>query len=279
MELFITLILFMLVTFALYFILTPNKGVTASDILLEGGDQFQENKNELSKAKQSKHKKNLDLQNKLLISGMNMTVKKFRQTKILYAVLFTTASLVFMTMTGSLLFKVMACVSPLLYIYPDYQLKQKIKAATWKRKLELPGYLKIVATLLKNHTPSKAIKKSVEYAGPYLKPFVDELAMDLETRPGDDEVLKKFAQNLDITEAHTFVIAIKQASEVNKEGAISILDDQIEVMDKLRHENYNYLISTKPLAFAKWNFIVVMLILLYPFVIVYVTFTETMQSM
>ena len=269
----------MLVTFALYFILTPNKGVTATDILLEGGDQFQESKKELSKAKQSKSKKNLDLQNKLLIAGMNMTVKKFRQTKILYAVLFTTASLVFMTMTGSLLFKIMACVSPLLYIYPDYQLKQKIKAAAWKRKLELPGYLKIVATLLKNHTPSKAIKKSVEYAGPYLKPFVDELAMDLETRPGDDEVLKKFAQNLDITEAHTFVIAIKQASEVNKEGAISILDDQIEVMDKLRHENYNYLISTKPLAFAKWNFIVVMLILLYPFVIVYVTFTETMQSM
>lgn len=279
MEIFITVILFLIVTFAMYYILNPNKGITASEILLEGGEHLQGNKKVLSKSMQGKNKKVLDLKNKLSLSGMNMTVKRFKQTKILYAVLFTTASLFCVTMTGTLVFKVMAGLAPFLYFYPDYQLKQKIKAAAWKRKLELPGYLKIVATLLKNHTPSKAIKKSVKYAGPYLKPFVDELAMDLETRPGDDEVLKKFAQNLDITEAHTFVIAIKQASEVNKEGALSILDDQIEVMDKLRHENYNYLISTKPLAFSKWNFFVVMLILLYPLVIVYVTFTESMQSM
>lgn len=259
--------------------MTPNKGVTASEILLEGGDNLTNGK-KLSRVKKSEESIAVtDLQKKLMISGMNMTVKKFKQTKILYAVMFTTASLLGVAIIGSLQFKIMAAVSPFFYFYPNYQLKQRIKRAAWERKLELPGYLKIVATLLKNHTPSKAIKKSVDYAGPYLSPHVNELAMDLETKPGDDYVLKKFAKNLEIAEAHTFVIAIKQASEVNKEGALAILDDQIELMDKLRQENYNYLISSKPLAFAKWNFIVVMLILLYPLVILYVTFTQTMQSM
>lgn len=277
MLIFLSILLFVLVSVAIYYIVTPSDGITATEILLEGGDsQYSSLKNQ--KARAINHRMN-DLEDKLKYAGMKITVKKFKQIKILFAVIPTTLSLLCIVFTGAFLFKVLACISPFLYFYPNLQLRQNMRMAITNRRLELPGYLKIVANLLKNYTSTKAIKKSVEYAGPYLKPFVEELAMNLETRPGDDLVLKEFAQKLEITEAHTFVIAIKQATEVNKQGAQMILDEQIKVMDKLLQENYKYLISTKPMAFSKWNFAVVMLILLYPLVILYVTFTQSMLSM
>ncbi|WP_051525098.1 hypothetical protein [Exiguobacterium sp. S90] len=279
MLIFLSILLFVVVSVAIYYIVTPNDGITATEILLEGGDDQENIFNTNSQKAGVTNQKIRELEDKLRYAGMQLDVKKFRQIKILYAVVPTTLSLLCMTLTGALMFKILACVSPFLYFYPNFQLRQNMRSAITNRRLELPGYLKIVATLLKNYTSTKAIKKSVEYAGPYLRPFVEELAMNLETRPGDDLVLKEFAQKLEIAEAHTFVIAIKQATEVNKEGAQMILDDQIKLMDKLLRENYKYLISTKPMAFSKWNFAVVMLILLYPLVILYVTFNQSMLSM
>lgn len=278
MDLFVAAVLFLIITYSIYFLIKPDKGLTATDLLIEGGDAKNTYSSKNKKLKMLSKSKEEELQKKIAIAGMNISVRKFYQTKILYGVLCTSASMVGLLFTGTLLFKLLVIISPFLYFYPNVLLKKRIKESLGHRKLELPKYQKVVATLLKNHSTTKAIMKSREYAGPYLKPFVDELAIELETRPGDDAAFRNFAKNVDLPEVHTFVVAIKQASEVEKSGAIAILDDQIKLMNDLQQENYQYLISSKPMEFSKWNFIVVMLMILYPMVIVYVTFTQTMQS-
>ncbi len=79
--------------------------------------------------------------------------------KVAYPIIFTSVFLICTVFHDYYLFKVGVLVSPLLYFYPDYLLKRRIKQAIEARKFELPEYLIPMLQLLKNTYNIRSSKK------------------------------------------------------------------------------------------------------------------------
>jgi hypothetical protein len=209
-----------------------------------------------------------ELERKFKEAAMNITPQQFYTNKIIYPVVFVTIFLVLALLRdNSKVFYVLAGISTLTYYYPDYVLKQKLKNAKAIRKLELPNYLTPLGLLLHSYTPYQAVKKSLKFAGPYLKPYVEQLIIEMEMYPSSTRPFRNFAENLGIAEAQTFMTALQQAVNTDPAKSRDIIQSQIEMMRKLREENYLTVIELKPLAMNKYNFFLIVCILVLPMII------------
>ena len=206
-----------------------------------------------------------ELEKKFKEAVMNMTPQQFYTNKIIYPVAFVTVFLVLAVMRdNSVIFYILAGVSTLAYFYPDYMLKQGLKYARAARRIELPNYLTPLGLLLHSYTPYQAVKRSVKFAGPYLKPYVEQLVIEMEMYPSSTRPFRTFAENLGITEAQTFMTALQQAMNTDPSKSRDIIQNQIDMMRKLREENYLTTIELKPLAMNKYNFLLIACILVIP---------------
>ena len=113
-------------------------------------------------------------------------------------------------------------------------------------KIELPEYLSAFAVLLQSYTPYEATKKSKEYAGPLLKPYVEHLITQIELYPASHTPYEEFANTIDLREAKEFVVALNQLMKVDANNANRIISDQIKIMDELQEEAYNEQIEARP---------------------------------
>lgn len=219
-----------------------------------------------------------ELRRKFKEANMSMDPASFYMYKILYPVI----CFIFLLFIGmaydNTIILIMAAGSILTYFYPDYNLKKRLKLAKERRKFELPSYLMPLGVRLQAFTTYDAVKGSKEMAGPYLRPFVEELIIEMETFQGSNKPFKNFAEKLDIPEAHTFVIALQQAINVDPVKGREIIQQQIDVSRKLRDQNYNALISARPLLMNKYNVVTVGCILIVPFTIVGVTLVSAFSS-
>lgn len=200
---------------------------------------------------------------------MNMTPQQFYTNKILYPVVFVTLFLLlaFFQKDTKTIFLGMAAVSALLYFYPDYILKQKLKNAKAMRRFELPNYLTPLGLMMYSYTPFQAVKKSLKFAGPHLKPYVERLVIEMEMYPSSTKPFQKFADSLDIPEAQTFMTALQQAIKTDPSRSRDIIQNQITLMRRLREENYLMIIENRPLAMNKYNFMLIACVLLIPAVV------------
>ena len=148
---------------------------------------------------------------------------------------------------GSKLLFILAGVSTLLYFVPDFMLNQRVIYARGMRKNELPSYLTPLGLLLYTYTPYQAVKKSVNYAGPYLKPFVEQLAIEMEMYPGSSMPFENFTKKIEVNEANSFIVALQQAFETDQSRSRDIINSQIRFMRKMREQNYHTMIEKQPL--------------------------------
>lgn len=208
------------------------------------------------------------IQKKLEEAGLDTKPEEYLKMKVAYPIIFTSVFLICTVFHEYYLFKLGVLISPLLYFYPDYLLKRRIKQAIEARKFELPEYLIPMLQLLKTHTTLEAVKKAQIYAGRHLRPYVSTLTAELEMYAGSDQPFRNFAAALNSPEVNTFAIALQQAQKTDKVQSLRIMDAQIKMMRELKHENYNRLIQNKPMEMNKFNVAVIGCIVIYPMVIV-----------
>lgn len=121
---------------------------------------------------------------------------------------------------------------------PMKQLTKAQSAFTRQKRLELPTYLSSFIILLKDFTPLDALRKSVDYAGSTLKPFVETLITEVELYPADNRAYRNFSKNVDIKEAEEFIMAFQQMQKISAENSSKILEFQLETMNELQDETY-----------------------------------------
>lgn len=219
-------------------------------------------------------RKEQKIQEKLYAAGLDMKPQEFVRLKIIYPTVSTIIFILGVFLSDNPILRLGALLSPLLYFYPDFLLRKRIKRAKLEKKLELPEYLKFLAQLLKSHSVAQAIIKSQDYAGPYLKPHVERLAAEVENYPGSDVPFKNFAKSVDIPEAYTFMVALQQALKTSKKQAIEILNSQIQMLRTLEKENYRFLIQKKPEEMNAYGLILLGGMIIYPLILVIIALSE-----
>ncbi|MCF6094509.1 hypothetical protein L1765_11095 [Microaerobacter geothermalis] len=201
-----------------------------------------------------KQDKREDLKVKLEQAGMRQTPEDFMITKIIYAIAFSGFFLTMFIFNGNKILLGLSVASGLMmYFYPNRMLKKRMEYAKAMRKLELPDYLTPLGLLMYSYTPYQAVKESTKFAGPFLKPFVERLQVEMDMYPGSPKPFRRFAEQVDIPEAQTFVTALQQAINTDRSRSREIIRKQVEVMRKLREESYLVLINQRPLLINKYN--------------------------
>lgn len=221
-----------------------------------------------------------DLERKFKEAAWDMTPQQFYTTKVLYPVIFVSLFLLLgFIRDNNIIFYILAAISSLLYYYPNYILKNKLKNARAMRRFELPNFLAPLGLMMYSYTPFQAVKKSLKFAGPYLRPYVEKLIIEMEMYPSSTKPFRRFADDLGIPEAQTFMTALQQAINTDPSKSRNIIQNQIETMRKLREENYMQIIEMRPLAMNKYNFLLIACIIVIPVFILINVLTNMTNSM
>lgn len=138
------------------------------------------------------------------------------------------------------------------YFHRNYSLKSAIKARRFRLELELPEFMLPLAYMMKKYPTYEATKRSVEYAPANIKPLVEELVTKIDLEPDSFEPYLDFAKKTEVPLAHQFMSAVQQARETDEQKSAKILDNQIELMRKLRAESYLHLANTRPGLVSKY---------------------------
>lgn len=196
-----------------------------------------------------------EIKEKLQKANSKLTPQDFYTQKILYPLILVVFFLLIGLFREDKTFLFLAIASSLLYFAPNLFLSQRLATARTMRRAELPSYLTPLGLLLFTYTPYQAVKKSVDYAGPFLKPYVEQLITEMEIYPGSARPFENFSKNLEIIEASSFVAALQQAFETDQSKSREIINSQIKFMRQMRTQNYLTLIEGQPMKLTKFNMI------------------------
>lgn len=187
------------------------------------------------------------LENEIAEARLNTTANRFLAKRVTIAFLMLVLSLVLYKVSSLTLYLYLAVpLGVVAYIIPKRQLKKSKRFYEQQMKLELPEFLSSFAVLLQSYTPFEATKKSVEYAGPVLQPYVQRLVTQMELYPARPKPYNEFAESVGIREAKEFMVALQQIMNVDATLAEKIIKDQIKTMNELEEEAYNELIEERP---------------------------------
>ncbi|MED3677053.1 MULTISPECIES: hypothetical protein [Bacillati] len=252
---------------------------TSKKFILKGYLQQEEQKKDITKENISflermtsfeKYKRYLELE--LMEARMETRVNRFIIRRVILTIFVTGFTFIFYFATGSKLFLYLAIpLGILTYSVPKKAIQKNKKHFDQQMRVELPDYLSAFAVLLQSYTPFEATKKSIDYAGNLLKPYVEELITQIELYPASPKPYQDFADALDIREAKEFMAALNQLMNVDAKSADRIIEDQIKTMDELQEEAYNEQIENRPEEVEK--FITPML---FPLVAIIMTFLFVM---
>lgn len=188
-------------------------------------------------------KANLEVQ--LKEAKMDVDVNPFIIKRLIVALMMSSTLLLLYGWSGFTLYLVLSLPSGLLVFMLSFRIIKKCRQEYENQiKMELPEYLSAFAMLLKSYTPYEATKKSLDYAGELLKPYVARFLMQIELYPASNKPYETFAS--DVPEAKEFMIALHQTFKVDSQQADEIIGEQIKVMDELLVEAYNEQIEVRP---------------------------------
>lgn len=219
------------------------------------------------------------LQRQLDDARMNTTAFRFIQQRLFLAISVLALIVVLFFMSNMNLYLYLALpVAFFAYKLPKRNISKNKQNYIYNMKLELPEYLGAFAEMLTSYIPYEATKKSVDYAGPLLRPYVESLITQIALYPNSHKPYYEFAESVGIREAKEFVIALEQIMKVDAINAKRIINEQIKILEALQDEAYNEQISKREDQIqATIN------PLLFPFVgiimtVLYVLFSTTMSS-
>lgn len=221
-----------------------------------------------------------ELKLKLKQACIKQSPEYFVSLKIAYAVLmFFLFLILFALFPNVLLIGGGIIASAVMFYYPEFLLAKQLKSADTMKKIELADYLTPIAKLMSTETPYKAIKESQQFSGPFIKPFVEQLVIDIDLNPGSIKPFINFADQIGIPEAGLFAGAVQQAMHTDHHRAKTIFEKQRQIMMKLREESYHELINSKPLVVSKYNTLMLFNVGIFIMTIVLYMFYDLMSSM
>ncbi|MCM3227706.1 hypothetical protein [Terribacillus saccharophilus] len=159
------------------------------------------------------------------------------------------------------------------YKLPKNEIKKSKMFYEQQMKIELPDYLSAFGVLLEKNTPYEATRKSIDYAGDLLKPFVQDLITQIDLYPASNKPYEDFAEAVGIREAKEFIIMLNQMNKVSAADSKRIIGNQLRVMDALQEETYNEQIEDRPDEVQKY-----IMPMIFPLVSIIFTFVFVMLS-
>lgn len=187
------------------------------------------------------------LQDQLEEAHMNITVNRFILKRVIISITIMVLVLSLYSISGQILFLYLTIPSMFMaYKLPKRTIEKHKKYYIHRMKSELPDYLYHFAVLLDSYTPFEATKRSVEYAGVLIKPYVERLITQINLYPTSHHPYIEFAEAVDLREAKEFMVALEQIMKVNAQTSSRIIQDQIQIMTELQEEAYNEQIEERP---------------------------------
>lgn len=188
------------------------------------------------------------LEMELQDARLKRTVKNFIIERCISGFLLGLLTFMIYTLSGNTIFLYLIIpVAIIGYKVPKRALKKNKQNYINTMKTQIPEYLHHFAVLLEDLTPFDATKKSVEYAGSLLQPYVNRLVDQISMYPASFAPYYEFAESVGLREAKEFVVALEQMMKVDSKAASKIINDQIQIMNELQEEAYDDLIESRPL--------------------------------
>lgn len=218
-----------------------------------------------------------ELEKTLRLANSRLSPRDFYMQKFLYPLILIILFLLLRVFTENNFYYLLAVASAGMYFMPNLLLKQRIKYAAQMRRNELPSYLTPLGLLLFTFTPYQAVQRSLSYAGPFLRPYVERLIAEIEMYPGSNKPFENFSNSLQIAEAQSFVAALQQAFETDPSKSRKIISSQINLMRQMRTQTLLTKIETQPLKLTKFNLVPVIAIVAVVFTIVFSVMTSAFK--
>jgi len=180
-------------------------------------------------------------------ANYDISVERFTFQRIFLAICTLISFVLLYFMSDEKLFLYTAIpVVYLSYRRPKKILQKKKELYQFKLRNELFDFLYHFAVLLESHEPKVATHMSEEYAGPLLKPHVQNLLTQMNLYKSSSIPFNKFAEDVKLREAKEFMIALQQIMKIGKAESRTIIQDQIQIMKELQEESYNEQIEERP---------------------------------
>lgn len=179
------------------------------------------------------------LQAELNESNSPESVEKYLIKRVCFSLLATLQMFFIYIVTDYAFFLILSIPAAILAFFLQGKQLAKLKNRNYvKKKKQLLDYLIHFALLLKNYTPKDAVIKSRDYAGPLIKPKVNELLTKINLNNGSHEPFYEFANDLNMYEAREFMAAVEQLVKVNAKDAELIIKTQINNLHDKQEEAY-----------------------------------------
>lgn len=219
------------------------KGILQKDLMKEKvGEQITFLERLVSFKKYKSH-----IESQLREARMNISVKRFIFQRMFMAGSIAILVIILYLVTDQQLYLYLTIpLSILAYKIPKRSIAKNRLYYNNQLKIQLPEYLIHFGVLLDNNTAYEATKKSREYAGPLLKPYVDRLVAQIALYPASHRPYYEFSESVGSREAKEFMAAMEQIMKVDAKKASKIIQDQIRIMNELLEEAYNEQIEKRP---------------------------------
>ena len=171
-----------------------------------------------------------------------------------------------------------AIIGVAIYL-PISEISGRIKALQLKRAAELPRYIKTLIILLKTQTTYDAIKKSVDYATPAIKPYAKQLLIEINQYPNSSIPFDNFARNINVKQARQFMNLLYQSLDLSQKTSIEFMEKLKEMSDLLEEESTKKMSLQERKAMEKYNKILFICLLVLPLSLVAVVFLDAMKKL
>lgn len=215
-----------------------------------------------------------EIRKKLLKLDMsNITPKQYLLRFILIGIVVLLISLLAGILTGEyLIFSASGLVFLVISIVQPFRaLDSMLNEKQLKLRLELPEYMEAFALMLQQLPLYEVTRKSIDFAGPTLRPYIERLLVDIELNPGSNQPYLRMAEELNIPEMKQFMVSITQAMNVDQEKAQQIIVEELNAVEELRENSFMELIDKKGFKMDIKNFGATMPALLFSFIFVLYT--------
>jgi len=141
-------------------------------------------------------------------------------------------------------YMLLVCLASVFIIYMPFQmLKTMALNRQNKMSLELPEYLESFALIKQQQTLYQTTLNSAKFAGPTIKPYVDDLILDVKLNPGSSLPYQTFAKELDNVDVETFMNTMVETSRVDEKIANDLIAEELRLIGRMRSDVYTAIIE------------------------------------
>ncbi|MGN4128071.1 hypothetical protein ACMGD3_24155 [Lysinibacillus sphaericus] len=149
-------------------------------------------------------------------------------------------------------------------IYPIYALDSKVSALQAQREFDLPRFLKMLIALMKTHTPYQALEEALHYTPKSIKPFVEQLILEIEQFPNSSIPYENFSENIGISKARSFMAILQQSMHISPEKSVDFLETLKSNSDTMEKEAIDQLAKVSVGTMQKYKFILFICLFIPP---------------